>query len=339
MTKIIFDEPSEGNVNSEDMALEINQTGGGGAIHAKSKKSIGITVEAGDPFGNSGIGIHASGYGENATGIEGRADKGIGIKGSSLNHIGISGSGKNAGVSGKTSDAEGVGVLGESDWQSGVMGRSLRGKVGVKGECSHAEGAGVEGINNSTSRGAGVLGTGGTGIGILGRGKPAGRFEGDVEVTGDIKLLNPMNADCAEDFDILEENVEPGTVMVLTNTGSLQSSHQAYDNKVVGIISGAGGYSPAFILNRFTQSEIEIEKDGKEQDKHRLPIALMGKVFCKVDARQSPIEVGDLLTTSSTRGFAMKAEDPMKAFGAVIGKALGSIKEGLGTIPVLVTLQ
>ena len=35
----------------------------------------------------------------------------------------------------------------------------------------------------------------------------------------------------------------------------------------------------------------------------------------------------------------MKAEDPTKAFGAVIGKALGSIKEGLGMIPVLVALQ
>ena len=65
----------------------------------------------------------------------------------------------------------------------------------------------------------------------------------------------------------------------------------------------------------------------------------MGKVYCKVDARHSSIEIGDLLTTSSTKGHAMKAEDPMKAFGAVIGKALGSIKEGLGMIPVLVALQ
>lgn len=65
----------------------------------------------------------------------------------------------------------------------------------------------------------------------------------------------------------------------------------------------------------------------------------MGKVYCKVDARNSSIEMGDLLTTSSTQGYAMKAEDPMKAFGAVIGKALGPIKEGLGMIPVLDALQ
>ena len=65
----------------------------------------------------------------------------------------------------------------------------------------------------------------------------------------------------------------------------------------------------------------------------------MGKVYCKMDARHTSIEIGDLLTTSATKGYAMKADDPLKAFGAVIGKALGSIKDGVGMIPVLVALQ
>lgn len=149
-----------------------------------------------------------------------------------------------------------------------------------------------------------------------------------------------MNGDCAEDFDIsdLETNrVEAGTVMVLTENGSLESSHQEYDKKVAGIVSGARGYKPAMVLNR--QSQFRNENQKEDKNRHRLPIALMGKVYCKVDARNSPIEIGDLLTTSSTKGYAMKVENPTKAFGAVIGKALGSIKEGLGMIPVLVTLQ
>ena len=37
----------------------------------------------------------------------------------------------------------------------------------------------------------------------------AARFEGKVEVTEDILLLN---GDCAEDFDVAEQNIEPGTV-------------------------------------------------------------------------------------------------------------------------------
>ena len=60
---------------------------------------------------------------------------------------------------------------------------------------------------------------------------------------------------------------------------------------------------------------------------------------CKVDADVAPIKVGDLLTTSPTRGHAQKVLDPGKAVGAIIGKALGALKEGKGKIPVLVTLQ
>ena len=61
--------------------------------------------------------------------------------------------------------------------------------------------------------------------------------------------------------------------------------------------------------------------------------------WCKVDADIAPIKIGDLLTTSSTKGHAQRISDSGKAQGAVIGKALGSLKKGKGKIPVLVTLQ
>jgi hypothetical protein len=57
-------------------------------------------------------------------------------------------------------------------------------------------------------------------------------------------------------------------------------------------------------------------------------MALIGKVYCKVDARYSAIEMGDLLTTSPTRGYAMKAADPVRAFGSVLGKALQGLARG-----------
>ena len=60
---------------------------------------------------------------------------------------------------------------------------------------------------------------------------------------------------------------------------------------------------------------------------------------CKVDADIAPIQVGDLLTTSPTRGHAQKVLDPTKAVGAILGKALGSLDKGKGKIPVLVLLQ
>ena len=143
--------------------------------------------------------------------------------------------------------------------------------------------------------------------------------------SGDIVLAN---ADCAEDFDIeTSAEVEPGTVMVLGEEGALRESDEPYDRKVAGVISGAGACRPGLIL------------DKKPTERRRLPVALMGKVYCKVDAEYSPIAVGDLLTTSLTPGHAMRATDPVRAFGAAIGKALRPWKEGRGLIPILIALQ
>jgi hypothetical protein len=148
---------------------------------------------------------------------------------------------------------------------------------------------------------------------------------GDVEVTGDIRLLG---ADCAENFDVSEaETAEPGTVMVIDQEGTLKPSEQPYDKRVAGVVSGAGGLKPGIIFGK------------QEPNEGRLPIALIGKVACKVDAQYSPIEVGDLLAASPTPGYAMKAEDPLKASGAVIGKALQRLTGGRSLIPILVSLQ
>jgi hypothetical protein len=65
----------------------------------------------------------------------------------------------------------------------------------------------------------------------------------------------------------------------------------------------------------------------------------MGKVMCKADAGYGPIACGDLLTTSATPGHAMKATDASRFAGAVLGKALGSLEDGRGFVPVLVALQ
>lgn len=154
--------------------------------------------------------------------------------------------------------------------------------------------------------------------------KAAAVFNGNVHVHGDILL---MNADIAEDFSIADSSAELGSVMIFDADGLLTPCVKPYDKKVVGVISGAGSYKPGMILDK--------QKDLS----NRLPIALMGKVYCKVDASVYPIEVGDLLTTSATLGCAMKAMDSSKSFGTVIGKALKPLSSGQGLIPILVTLQ
>lgn len=144
--------------------------------------------------------------------------------------------------------------------------------------------------------------------------------------TGDIIL---RNADCAEDFPIENAgSVEPGTVLVIGGDTQLRVCSEAYDKRVAGVVAGAGTYKPGIILGR-----------KEDQRDNSLPVALMGRVYCKVDSRDGAIEVGDLLTTSPTPGHAMKVTDPMKAFGAVIGKALEPISRRMGMIPILVALQ
>jgi hypothetical protein len=153
---------------------------------------------------------------------------------------------------------------------------------------------------------------------------------GTVEVAGSLNVGGDITmpaSDFAEDFHVVGDAVEPGTVMVLDESGALRESSASYDRRVAGVISGAGDYRPGLILDRQRSS------DGC------LPLALVGKVFCKADATYGPIEVGDLLTTSSTPGHSMKASDPLKAFGAVIGKALRPLRSGAGLIPILVALQ
>lgn len=143
--------------------------------------------------------------------------------------------------------------------------------------------------------------------------------------TGDIRL---QGADCAEEFEVVDSSaIDPGTVLVIDDDGHLHPCEKPYDRRVAGVVSGGNNSNPGIIL------------DSHPDRDERLPIALNGKVYCKVDATFSPVTVGDLLTTSPVLGHAMKADDHTEAFGAVIGKALRGLREGRALIPILVSLQ
>ena len=381
MSAINFDQPSAGNVNSNQDALSVKNTGSGSAVVGESTGFDGMRgsshsdAHAGLSGVNesNGFGVWASSQGGEGVHGESKSGRvgvsgvnhsgGLGVFGSSTGGVGIRGESFGGGHAGGTGVngvsvggigvwgqdmAKGVGVKGDSNSGAGVMGES-KGSDGVLG-ISHSNGnAGVSGVNDSGgSPGYGVWGSsqGGEGVhgestasnwaavaainkgggpGLWAAGTPAAHFEGNVEVTGDVVLAGQ---DVAEDFFVPRaQQIVRGTVMVINDEDALQVSNQAYDRRVAGVVSGAGNLRPALILGS--------EKSGD----NRLPIALMGKVFCKVDARYARIEVGDLLTTSPTPGHAMKAKDPVKAFGSVIGKALRPLREGQGMIPILIALQ
>jgi hypothetical protein len=298
-------------------------------VYGKSAANVGVAGESDAMHGVIGVSHSAAGCGVQGTNDATGSGDGVvglgwrGVVGLSEKFQGVYGkSGANAGVCGESDQFNGVWGISHFQFGSGVYGANESGGRGVEGH--GPTGWGVWGHSDS---GTGVVGESKSGVGVFGKGGQwAARFEGNVEVTGDISM---SNADCAEDFDITALGaVEAGTVMVLDGTGGLAVSDQAYDRRVVGVVSGAGSYKPAIVLDRHASRG------------NRQPIALMGKVYCKVDASEVAIQAGDLLTTSATPGHAMKASDSAKGFGAVIGKALRPLAAGQhALIPILIALQ
>ena len=187
--------------------------------------------------------------------------------------------------------------------------------VGVVAATPFADGVGLVAVNTSTSANA-----------------KAATFGGHVAISGNCAVSGNFSApgqDCAEKFDVAGAvDAEPGSLLVMDDTGLLVPCDRACDPRVIGVVSGAGDHVPGLVLG-----------DKGASDIPQAAIALIGRVGCKVDASFGAITVGDLLTTSPTYGHAMKVADPANAAGSIIGKALQPLGTGTATISILVMLK
>ncbi len=215
-------------------------------------------------------------------------------------------------------NAPAVHAIGQANGHA-VLGVSSKGD-GVHGQSQVANMSGVAGIN--TAGGNGVYGS---------SSGNAGCFDGNVQVNGNVTISGDLflpGADCAENFDVAaNQTLPPGTLVALDERGALRCSDRPYDRTVAGVIAGAGTHRPGIIL------------DQQPSTSPRAALSLIGKAYCYADATQAPILVGDLLTSSATPGHVMKAQDPTRSFGAVVGKALRPLSAGTGLIPILIALQ
>jgi hypothetical protein len=120
-------------------------------------------------------------------------------------------------------------------------------------------------------------------------------------ICNELELLG--GADLAEPFAMSGGTVPAGALVVIDDEspGKLKLSQRAYDTRVAGIVSGAGGVKPGLTYG--------------------------------------VIKPGDLLTTSDSPGHAMRATDRGRAYGSVIGKAMSPLEDGQGLVLVLVSLQ
>jgi hypothetical protein len=283
-------------------AINANSTSGIGVV-ANSSSNAGLNAGSDSSFAviatsRSGIAIRAQANTDTAVfattttgwGLDARSTNGVGVNASSDSNIGLN-----------AASASSIAIRAQANSDTAVFATSNSGR----------------GIDGRSTTGIGVYGTGG---------QFAGYFDGCIVVTGDVFLTG---ADCAELFDVVRDEPPPdaGTVVVIDHDGHLRESREPYDRKVAGIVSGAGEYRHAIVL------------DKRSSDECRVPIALVGKVYCKVDAQYAAIGVGDMLTSSPTPGHAMKVSEQHRAFGAILGKALKGLDRGTGLIPVLVALQ
>jgi hypothetical protein len=249
---------------------------------------------------------------------------GRGVTGWSTNNTGVYGvtegddAFSDAGVYGYSTYTDTVGVLGESWNGNGVMGR-----------ITNPDNTNTALVGWNQGGGKGVFGISESSYGVYGAGATYGVAAEDGMLAPTFDAGNP---DVAEYFPVNVDLEAGDVVVVATDSGgsfTLRRAAQAHDTAVAGIVST----EPGITLGVKDGDIIPGDNDDE------VPLALVGRVPCKVDASYGAIAVGDLLTTSPTPGHAMLCDDRVACIGAIVGKALEPLEDGTGVILVLVTLQ
>ncbi|MBI3021180.1 MAG: hypothetical protein HYY59_04180 [Candidatus Omnitrophica bacterium] len=143
---------------------------------------------------------------------------------------------------------------------------------------------------------------------------------GNARITGDLTVGGFEIADIAENMGCADCTAGDVVVVDPAHDRQLRRATRAYDATVAGVIS--------------EKPTLHIGGSRSETAK---PLALAGQVKCKVTTENGPIKRGDLLVTSSTPGYAMRADPNEVTPGTLIGKALEPLVEGEGTTLVLIT--
>lgn len=154
---------------------------------------------------------------------------------------------------------------------------------------------------------------------------------GDIYASGNISAGGTIFAKYQDVAEWVPSTTDllPGTVVVLNTDkdNEVMASEHPYDTAVAGVVSA----QPGLVLG--------VGSDTKEQ------IATSGRVLVRVDARNAPVRIGDLLVTSDLPGTAMRSQPidlgghKIHQPGTIIGKALQPLEDGVGEILVLLSMQ
>ncbi len=254
-------------------------------------------------YGNN---ISTSKYSIGITGIAG-----TGIK-EKINSYGVFGHSSHVGVRGQSS--------GESSSGAGIAGISRFGAGGIFSS-EHAYSLIADGTGTLLKQYDDNASLSGEGKGLLVMG--CSEFNGRTVFNPD-KNSGDFPGGIVEYFEVDEaEYITPGDILAVSESGNsiLSRSRAKYNPAVIGVVSG----NPLITINN----------SGKEEKVY--PVALAGKVLCRIDARNNPVKPGDLIVSSDTPGCGMCGKiDSFDKTGTVIGKALSGLSDGIDLIPVFI---
>ena len=303
------------------------EANGGYGLYVNSTQNNGIRAVGGDPgdladvsassgrtavVGLSGTGVGVYGSSRESEGVRGRSRNDYGVHGSSTNEPGVRGySTFDYGGTFYTIDYRGLKASSPSDWYAGYFanrGGSLRPGLYVDGSSlvtGSKAGYVVDIVRNA---GPDTLETGDVVI-IAGAGDP---------IIGEIPLMLVAKASTAGTTAVVGIVDQPYAVPEVPTTAGATLSIESLPHPAAETARQALG-------------------TGVSEGEYLSVVTLGAFKMIKADASYGAIQPGDLLVSSVTPGHAMRADTPTP--GTVVGKALGELAEGTGTIPVLVTLQ
>jgi hypothetical protein len=303
---------------------------------APSGDAVGVWGQLGE---SSGATLNAGVRGDSRSdvGVIGTTYDGTGVRGIALTTPGF-------GVQGFGSGNDAIGVYaagyGSGRTYAALRAANFNNSTGMVAYMTNHSAFHTAHFNNAGSGGVLYLQNGGTDADGTGGGdfitainNPENDFQFRVLSSGEVRSDVGFNTPASDFAEMLPavEGLQAGDVLAIGPDGKLTRSTEPYQISVAGVYST----KPGFVGGQ----PVKGEATGA------IPLAITGVVPVKVSAENGPIRPGDLLATSSTPAYAMKAS-PLTVngvtfypSGVIIGKALQGLDEGTGVIQVLVALQ
>jgi hypothetical protein len=246
---------------------------------------------------------------------------GTAVQVESTEGIGLHGAGRVYGLYGtNTGAAQGSGYGGYFESTTGI---------GVYGQ-STAQSSGnnlyAPGVSGYSQHGVGIYAQSGIGV--------AGYLDGDLIVTGSkfgyvVDLARNDGDDPLAQGDLVVVTGVTDPVVGEIPVPLVRKADTEASTAVIGVVDAA---------YRLAEHGLVRTAEGAINPGDYLTVVTLGAfATLRADATYGAIQPGDLLVSSPTPGHAMRAGDPQ--VGTVVGKALGALDAGTGSIPVLVTLQ